>query len=291
MSERGKTSALTFDNYPEFLAALQQKQHPFFAVAHRGLWGTVPENSLSAFQQCLDQRIYLIELDLQQTKDGHLIVMHDSTVDRMTSGKGKIAELTMSQIRSLTLKEKNGGRQAKLTDELVPTLREVLSLVKGKAMINADKAWLFREKLYGLLEELDAFDHVLWKSDEPVEKVRNFFHSKKQPLYYMHKVQDSSLNQLDELLSCVSPIAIEILFYSDSDKVVSKPIMQQMRSQANVWSNSLDNAENAGHCDSVSRTDPDKGWGWLADKGFNIIQTDFPLEAQQYMQQRKKDGS
>lgn len=287
MKEKQKRTSLEFDNFTDFFKAFQQKKHPFFVAAHRGLWVKAPENSIAAVKECLALHIYLIELDLQKTKDGHLIVMHDATVDRTTNGKGQISDLSLSDIHSLFLKEGKGGSQAPLTSEKVPTFREVLALVKGKAMINADKAWLYREQLYEILDETDSFDHVLLKSEEPVEKVLEFLHANKKAMHYMHKLHDKNLAQLDELLDQVSPIAVELLFYSEQDQVISKAVFDQLKNRTNIWGNSLDGAENAGHFDSLSKTDPDKGWGWLLDRGFNILQTDYAVEAFQYAQQRK----
>lgn len=59
-----------------------------------------------------------------------------------------------------------------------------------------------------------------------------------------------------------------------------------MRTHANLWINSLDEVENAGHNDSLSLQDPDGVWGWFLDRGINIIQTDFPQKAPQYAEQR-----
>lgn len=290
MRKKRKKMSLDFENFTDFLEALQQKQHPFFVAAHRGLWSKVPENSIAAFKECLASHIYFIELDLQNTKDGHLIVMHDSTVDRTTNGTGQVSDLSLSQIRSLSLKEGKGGLQAPLTAEKVPTLKEVLALVKGKAMINTDKAWHHRDQLYHLVDETDSFDHVLLKSGEPVEQVLEFLQSKKKAMHYMHKLHDTNLVQLDELLAHVSPIAIEVLFHSEQDEVISKPVLTEIQKHTNLWCNSLDDGENAGHGDSLSRTAPEKGWGWLMDLGFNIIQTDYALEVFQYAQARKQDG-
>lgn len=281
------SNSRTFD---DFFTALSRKNHPFFAAAHRGICGDVPENSLAAFQECLKQNIYLIEVDIQRSKDGHLVIMHDITVNRMTDGKGRISELTLEQLQTFSLKEKSGGIDAKLTDEKIPTLKEVLALAKGRAMFNLDKAWEYREELYDLVEQADAFDHVLLKSGEPIEQVIEFLKSKEKPLHYMHKIQDSTLHELDALLNRVSPLAIEILFANETDEVISKPILSKMRSCSNVWGNALDNGGNAHHTDSLSLLEPDKGWGWLLDRGINIIQTDYAVELMHYEEKRKTSG-
>src|ERR1700709_498092 len=67
-------------------------------VAHRGLLRHAPENTLANFRACLELRLGF-EFDVQATKDGQLVCIHDSTVDRTTNGTGKVADLTLSAIR------------------------------------------------------------------------------------------------------------------------------------------------------------------------------------------------
>ena len=69
-------------------------------VAHRGASGNYPENTLFAFRKALEIGVDEIELDLRMTKDGHLVIMHDATVDRTTDGTGEIAGLTLAEIRT-----------------------------------------------------------------------------------------------------------------------------------------------------------------------------------------------
>lgn len=286
-----KNHLLNFSSYSEFLSAFHQNHHPFFAVAHRGIWGASPENSLSAFRNCLEEGIYLIEMDFQKTKDGHLIILHDSSVDRMTNGSGEVSSLSLADIRSLSLKEGNGGPEALLTDEKIPTFSEALDLLKGKAMINADKSWNYRHELYEIITEADAFDDVLLKSRKPVSEVLQFFQEQKRALHYMHIIKDDSLDQLDELLEKCPLSAVELLFHSEYDEVISKETVQKIRSYTNVWCNALDDGENAGHNDSLSLLEPDLGWGWLLDRGINIIQTDHAKKAMEYVSIRQESRS
>lgn len=276
------------NNYDEFLKALQEKQQPLTPVAHRGLWNPAPENSLAAVQNCIDHHVYLIELDMQLTKDGHIVLMHDSTVDRTTNGSGEIDQLTLREIKQLSLKELNGGPNAKNTKEQVPTLLEVLPMIKGKAMVNADKAWDFRHELYTLVEQHDLLDHFMLKSDKPVEQLTAFFDSNPRNMLYMHKLSDQNLHQLDMLLETVSPTAIELLFYTENDNVVSDGIISKLKGQTNLWGNALDFAENARRSDSLSLLDPDKGWGWFIDRGITLIQTDYSLQFMDYAEKKMK---
>ncbi|MDH3335283.1 MAG: glycerophosphodiester phosphodiesterase family protein, partial [Rhodospirillaceae bacterium] len=70
-------------------------------IAHRGASGTAPENTIAAFSRAADMGVKAIELDANITSDGVVVVIHDETVDRCSSGAGAVAEKTFSQIREL----------------------------------------------------------------------------------------------------------------------------------------------------------------------------------------------
>ena len=74
-------------------------------VAHRGDWRNAPENSLQAFQNCIDIGVDMIELDLHMSKDSVLFLIHDNTLNRTTNGHGILEEMNSSQIDSLRTKQ------------------------------------------------------------------------------------------------------------------------------------------------------------------------------------------
>ena len=94
-------------------------------VAHRGLLQHAPENTLANFRACLELRLGF-EFDVERTKDGHLVCIHDNTVDRTTSGSGKVADLTLEEIRRL---DAGSWFDPKFGGEKVPSVEEVLVLV------------------------------------------------------------------------------------------------------------------------------------------------------------------
>jgi glycerophosphoryl diester phosphodiesterase len=117
--------ALMF-NHPQEAAALFCVD-PAQVVGHRGLLNEAPENTLANFRACLDLRIGF-EFDVRRTRDGHLVCLHDETVDRTTDGEGKIADLTLEQVRRL-----DAGRwfSTDCTGEKVPAIEDVFSLAAG----------------------------------------------------------------------------------------------------------------------------------------------------------------
>jgi glycerophosphoryl diester phosphodiesterase len=97
-------------------------------VAHRGMVSGFPENTIAAFRQSILLGFSAIEIDLRATADGHIVVMHDETVDRTTSGSGEVEELTLADIRSLDAGSHAGPMFA---DQRVPAYQEALEAVRG----------------------------------------------------------------------------------------------------------------------------------------------------------------
>jgi glycerophosphoryl diester phosphodiesterase len=94
-------------------------------VAHRGLLRHAPENTLANFRACLELGLGF-EFDVQKTRDGHLVCIHDDTVDRTTNGRGKLAEMTLDELRRL---DAGSWFDPRFAGERVPTVEEVLKLI------------------------------------------------------------------------------------------------------------------------------------------------------------------
>lgn len=107
---------------PTSLAA--ERTEPYI-VAHRGLLRHAPENTIANFRACLELRIGF-EFDVERTQDGHLICLHDTTVDRTTNGSGNVAEMKLAQIRRL---DAGSWFDPRFAGEKVPTVDEVLRLI------------------------------------------------------------------------------------------------------------------------------------------------------------------
>jgi glycerophosphoryl diester phosphodiesterase/cyclophilin family peptidyl-prolyl cis-trans isomerase len=97
-------------------------------VAHRGLFRHAPENTLPAFAACLELRLGF-ELDVRRSKDGHLVVLHDRTLDRTSDGKGPVAERSLAELKKL-----DAGRwfDRAYAGARIPTLDEVFALLKAR---------------------------------------------------------------------------------------------------------------------------------------------------------------
>jgi glycerophosphoryl diester phosphodiesterase len=103
-------------------------------IAHRGNSAHRPENTLASFSSALEIGAELVELDVQMTCDGEVVVLHDPTVDRTTSGKGAIASLSLAAARELSAGYPSRFGAA-FASERIPILAEALDLMRGRARV------------------------------------------------------------------------------------------------------------------------------------------------------------
>lgn len=96
-----------------------------YVVGHRGAAAIQPENTLAGFEYAIELGCEYVETDVHLCRDGHLIIIHDETVDRTTNGNGRVAEMTLSELRAL---DAGQGRQ-------IPLLQEVLEVVRGRVTL------------------------------------------------------------------------------------------------------------------------------------------------------------
>lgn len=137
-------------------------------IAHRGARKKKPENTLAAFEEAIRLGANMVELDVQKTKDGELVVFHDPIIDRMMNGTGNILDLTLEELRQY--RTQDGG-------EIIPTLKEVYELCQGRvAVLTEIKAVDIGERLAQVIEETKMRSQVVVQSfiGEELKKFRQF---------------------------------------------------------------------------------------------------------------------
>lgn len=273
-------------------------------AAHRGLsgrstgaWQRHPENSLAAIADSIERGIDIVEIDVQKTKDGELILMHDTKVDRTTDGTGAIAAMTLAEIKQLHLKLGVGGTNAPVTDQRVPTLEEVMLLTKDKCMVNLDKAWIIVPQCCAVLKKTGTLRQAIFKSSYNAARCEVDFADLNPPVFFMpiilhkkgwEKKQEQGWAQIEPYTRRIHPCAFELVFVSDDDPTVSaETIAKIKKAGARAWINTLWDDLAAGHTDAKSLTDPAAGWGWAIARGANIIQSDESERLLEYLRSRE----
>jgi glycerophosphoryl diester phosphodiesterase len=149
-------------------------------LAHRGASALAPENTIEAFRLAVEAGAGGLELDVHMTRDGHIVVIHDATVDRTTNGTGAVSEMTLEELRRLDAGHNfspEGGptRPYRGRGVRVPTLGEVLREFPGVAVNIEIKAGTpgIEEKVLGVLREANALGRALVVST-PHDIVKRF---------------------------------------------------------------------------------------------------------------------
>jgi glycerophosphoryl diester phosphodiesterase len=149
------------------------KRFPVMVVAHRGFSGVAPENTLAAFKKAIEVGSDMIELDVRFSKDGEVVVIHDDTLERTTTGKGRVIEKTINELKQF---EAGSKFHPSFTGEKIPSLREALELVRGKVPANIElkigdyDQWTIldlADRAFEEVERVGMLNQVIFSSFDP----------------------------------------------------------------------------------------------------------------------------
>ena len=278
----------------KLLRNLKNPDGPVMVVAHRGCHTEAPENSIAAFRRCIAVGVDVIETDVQHTKDGVLVLMHDQTVDRTTNGAGRVDSYTLAELKRLRLKMGSGGPDAPLTNETIPTFEEALAVTNGQILVDLDAKGTDLKRVWAdslpLLERLGMLDQITVKMtagrddhlmDQPILKRVN----------YLQRVVSTGapLSQVVSTHQQYKPVAYTVVMlnlpYLDEGLAAVKS------SPSRVWVEPFWGATAGGYSDKLALYDPDANWGRLLQAGANMMLTDQPEALLFYLNGKGLRGS
>lgn len=252
-------------------------------VAHRSDWRNGGENTLAGIQSAINIGVDIIEIDLKRTKDNQLVLMHDETLDRTTTGKGKVSDYTLSEIKSFSFKDP----KCKGT---VPTLKEALETAKDKIMINLDHAFDYWELIIPILKETGTTKQIILKSGVTAQEVKKKYGKYLKEVFFMPIINldaPDAMQRLDDCLKLLKPQAIEFI-YAQKDNPLPAQVKEVMKGKALIWYNTLWSSLAGGNDDAAALKNPDAVYGHLIrDFGASILQTDNPQFMIEYLKKNK----
>lgn len=234
--------------------------------AHRSTEIDKPENSLVAIQNAIDNQIEMVEIDIRETKDGELVLMHDATIQRTTTGTGNVSSFTLQELKQFNLEKANGS----LTNEKIPTLKEVFDLTRGKIYINLDldeKAPF--TKVYDLAKQYGMLKQVQFYSKDN-SLIRSML-AKNPDLVVLPYIDDEAE------FNSFSTSNLSIVHYSDTS--FNTTLVQKAKDKAIVvYANSYVNTSTTPQSDNNISIDR-----FILLKG-SVVQTDHPEYIKTYLQ-------
>lgn len=273
---------VNYSNRAEAIAAqIHDPDSKYIVVAcHRGDWRNFPENSAMAIESIIKMGADIMELDLKMTKDSVLVLSHDKTIDRCTTGKGKVSDYTYEELMQFNLKRAHG---VKSDTTHILTLEQALAICKDRICVNVDQGYEFYDQVLEITERLGVTDQILIKSKRPIEVVAE--HEAKYPHNMMYMpIVDIQKEKGIELFNSyleqgVVPLAYEVCWQSEDGSfqdACAKILAQGSKIWVNtIWASLCGGDGNDDDAAYISG-DPDSVYKRYLDLGVSMIQTDRP---------------
>jgi glycerophosphoryl diester phosphodiesterase len=232
------------------------------AISHRGEHLQRPENTLPAFQEAIRVGADFIEVDVQTTSDGKLVLSHDATVDRCTNGKGRVADMTFEQVEALDAGIKKGPDYAGVK---VPTFDQVLDLARGKIGIYVDVKNATAQDLVTHIDGHGMADHVVIYCKANLCKQLEEINPKLKVMPESSTVEHSHM-----LIDLLHPKVIAFGAGDFTPEIIA--VVKQANAEIYV--------------DRMGPTDAPEGWQSAIDAGADGIQTDRPGPLVDFLKQK-----
>ena len=285
-----KEAAPQYANRAEMIAAqIHNPNSKYVVVAcHRGDWRNYPENSIPAIESIIRMGADIMELDLKLTKDSVLVLSHDWTIDRCTTGKGRVSDYTLDELKQFRLRRAHGVA----TDSLhICTLREALECCKDRICVNVDQGYEYYDMVLAITEELGVTDQILIKGKHSVASVAEKMAAHEHNMMYMpiidiQKEQGQKLFQ-EYLDTKTVPLAYEVCWKKLTPEV-SDCFKKVVESGSKLWVNTIWGSL-CGYLDddkALDCGDPAEVYDQVIALGASMIQTDRPEQLLDYL--RKK---
>ena len=263
------------------------KTDQVLVICHRGDWRNYPENSIPAIESVIKMGADMVEIDLQLTKDSVLVLSHDRTIDRCTTGKGNINDLTYDEIQQYYLKTAHNVRSS--LNLKMPTLEEALKVCKDRITVNLDKGYDYYDLVIEITERLGVTNQVLIKGSKPVADVQAKMAEYKNNLLYMPVITPTNEKHkplFEDYIAEKPQLAYEICF-SEMNPTVEAAIKRVLESGSKLWVNTLWNSLCGGWSDDIAfETSAAEVYGKVVDLGTTMIQTDRPEMLIEYLRSR-----
>lgn len=259
-------------------------------AAHRGIaGGNLPFNTIDAFKAALIQKADIIETDVIKSKDGVPFIFHiGQEINHFNRDDINLTEMTAEEIKKVRYVNADNNE----TFYAPPTLDEALELLKGRCLINLDHTWegCFKE-MVECVRKHDMVDQVIIKTvseDEYLDMIEEL-----APDFMYMTMLNKPEDSIDKILERnINFVGVELIFDDDTTELVSPENIEYYHNKGLfVWVNAIlfdyTMQLSGGHSDDVSIVGNfEDGWGWLVDRKFDVIQTDWPMLLKEYLTNR-----
>lgn len=258
-------------------------------AAHRGsCGGNIVANTIPAFEAAVRQGAMIVETDVAKTADGKFYLFHTGKESIHFGQTFNFEEKTSDELTQIPLLNEFGSA----TRYRIDSFDDVLEALKDRCLINLDRCWQNWEEIIPIIERHGMRDQIILKSPckkEWIDKVKEV-----APDYAYMPIINEDITPFYEMGGREIPgfVGAELVFSSEDSPIIVNDIPGTLRkSGKHAWGNGIVFSDakvlSAGHSDDISIIrSPEAGWGWLIDRGFDIIQTDWVALLSEYIRGR-----
>lgn len=264
------------------------RQHGTLIATHRGMVAAnIPHNTIPAFDLALLHGTHMLETDVTRGGDGTMYVFHP--------GK-ELAQLGVDvSLKAMTREEVSRLRY--LNDDRNPTELGILTLddflehYKNRCILNLDHGWKCFPDMVTTVRRHSMEEQILLKAPATPENLKAVEELAPDMMFMGIIKGEDTISPLLESMD-INYVAAELIFDREDSPLLDPAYVESHHAKGRLlWCNAIvynyQKVLSAGHTDDVAVLgDPDTGWGWIIDKGFDIIQTDWPLLLNQYLENR-----
>lgn len=235
-----------------------------------------PENCIATFERTLQQAFAMLEVDPRLSRDGKIVVLHDATLQRTTTGAGNVSDFALTELKQLHLKDPDG----QVTPFQIPTLDEVLEWARGKTILVLDQKDVSAVDRAKIISEhqAEAYVMLIVSSFRDVQAVHQLNPKIMMEVMIPHLAQAAAFDKLGVPWSNVVAF---VGHNPPTDKALYEYIHRQGTCCMIGTSRNLDRRFISGEVDGLQQLEPD--YRALLSRGADIIETDIPAELGQLL--------
>lgn len=252
------------------------KSDPIISGHRGGMSEGYPENSILTFENTLKYTPAFFEIDPRLTKDSVIVLMHDATLDRTTTGTGKLSDYTYEELKQFRLKDPQGN----VTEAQIPLLKDVIQWSKGKTVVNLDRKDVPMEMTQKLIEE--AGNEVIMITIHSPEQAKFYLSKNPRRMLSVHILNKATFDKYEaagipwkNMIAYIGP-----KFTPENSELLkllhSKGVMC-MISAAPTYDKLKDKTERA------------KNYREIFRQGADILESDLPIEAAMAVENLRKE--
>lgn len=240
-------------------------------LAHRGGFVNTPENSIAAIQNSINMGVDIVELDVRLSKDGHLVIMHDETINRTTNGTGNVSDYTLAELKQFKLVLSNGA----VSNEFIPSLKDVLAFSKNKMHLFIDKGDDYLDLIYADMLATNTVGQTLMGGTLFFSIFKQKYPAIWDKINYIPRAGiGQSLTYITDFETGINPIG----YFPSCGLISSNSAVFNKIKEFNIWMFSETLKGGGSNNCSEEALGGENIWNWEIQQGIDGIFTDRPNE-------------